>query len=48
MLNFRLKFIEAAVEYYELSNCPSFGESERLIALKNALVCTILSFTGKI
>ncbi|XP_060855089.1 COP9 signalosome complex subunit 4-like [Metopolophium dirhodum] len=46
MLNFRLKFIEAALEYHELSNCQSFGESERLIALKNALVCTILSFTG--
>ncbi|CAI6372300.1 unnamed protein product [Macrosiphum euphorbiae] len=46
MLNFRLKFVEAALEYYELSNCPSFGENERLIALQNALVCTILSFSG--
>ncbi|XP_029341165.1 COP9 signalosome complex subunit 4-like [Acyrthosiphon pisum] len=46
MLNFRLKFVEAALEYHELSNCPSFGESERLVALKNALVCTILSFSG--
>lgn len=48
MLNFRLKFIEAAQEYYELSNCLSLQESERLVALKNTLVCTILSFAGKI
>jgi len=48
MLDFRLKFIEAAQEYHELSNCSSLKESEQLTALKNTLVCTILSFAGKI
>jgi len=48
MLDFRLKFIEAAQEYYELSNCSSLIESDRLAALKNSLVCTILSSASKI
>jgi len=48
MMNFRLKFIEAAQEYYELSNCSSLKDSERMTALKNMIVCTILSIDGKI
>ncbi|XP_001943227.1 COP9 signalosome complex subunit 4-like [Acyrthosiphon pisum] len=48
MLDFRLKFIEAAQEYHELSNCQSLNVNERLTALKNTLVCTILSFSGEI
>jgi len=48
MLDFRLKFIEAAQEYHELSNCSTLKENDRLTALKNTLVCTILSLAGKI
>lgn len=48
MLDFRLKFIEAAQEYYELSNCSLLKENDRLTALKNTLICTILSLAGKI
>jgi len=48
MLDFRLKFIEAAQEYRELSNCSSLKVKERVTALKNTVVCTILSVAGKI
>lgn len=48
MLDFRLKFIEAAQAYDELSNCLKLKENDRLTALKNTLVCTILSLAGKI
>ncbi|XP_022174034.1 COP9 signalosome complex subunit 4-like [Myzus persicae] len=48
MLDFRLKFIEAAQAYDELSNCLKLKENDRLTALKNTLVCTILSLAGGI
>ncbi|XP_022174066.1 COP9 signalosome complex subunit 4-like [Myzus persicae] len=45
MLDFRLKFIEAAHEYRELS-ISSLSQVESMTALKNTIVCTILSFPG--
>lgn len=48
MMNFRLKFIEAAQEFHKLSTCSSLKDSECMTALKNTLVCTILSFASKI
>ncbi|KAF0748775.1 COP9 signalosome complex subunit 4-like [Aphis craccivora] len=43
LMDFRLEFIEVAQKYYELSHCPLFEENIRLTALKNMIVCTILS-----
>jgi COP9 signalosome complex subunit 4 len=40
------KFIEAASKYYELSHEISLSETDRIIALKNALNCTILASAG--
>lgn len=47
MLDFRRKFIEAAQRYNELSYKTIVAEGERLTALKNALICTILASAGK-
>ncbi|XP_025203311.1 COP9 signalosome complex subunit 4-like [Melanaphis sacchari] len=48
MMDFRLKFIDAAQQYYELSHYPSLSENERMTAVKNTIVCTILSLTDNI
>ena len=47
MLDFRRKFIDAAARYNELSYKDIVAEEERMTALKNALVCTILASAGK-
>ena len=46
VLDFRRKFIEAAQRYNELSYKSIIAESERMTALKNALICTILASAG--
>ena len=46
VLDFRRKFIEAAQRYNELSYKTLIAEEERLMALRNALVCTILASAG--
>jgi len=46
VLDFRRKFIEAAQRYNELSYKSMIDESERMTALKNALICTILASAG--
>ncbi|CAG0889535.1 unnamed protein product [Darwinula stevensoni] len=48
VLDYRRKFIEAAQRYNELSYRGVIAESERMTALKNALICTILAAAGKI
>jgi len=47
VLDFRRKFIEAAQRYNELSYKTVIAEEERMIALRNALVCTILASAGQ-
>lgn len=47
VLDYRRKFIEAAQRYNELSYRTIIHEEERLIALKNALICTILASAGQ-
>ncbi|KAL8607348.1 COP9 signalosome complex subunit 4 [Nucella lapillus] len=47
VLDFRRKFIEAAQRYNELSYKTIIAEGERLTALKNALICTILASAGQ-
>ncbi|XP_025083416.1 COP9 signalosome complex subunit 4-like [Pomacea canaliculata] len=47
VLDFRRKFIEAAQRYNELSYKTIVAEGERLTALKNALICTILASAGQ-
>jgi COP9 signalosome complex subunit 4 len=47
VLDFRRKFIEAAQRYNELSYKSVIAESERMTALKNALICTILASAGQ-
>ncbi|KAK7111786.1 COP9 signalosome complex subunit 4-like [Littorina saxatilis] len=47
VLDFRRKFIEAAQRYNELSYKTIIAEDERLTALKNALICTILASAGQ-
>ncbi|XP_046367290.1 COP9 signalosome complex subunit 4-like [Haliotis rufescens] len=47
VLDFRRKFIEAAQRYNELSYKTIVAEQERLTALKNALICTILASAGQ-
>ncbi|XP_041363453.1 COP9 signalosome complex subunit 4-like [Gigantopelta aegis] len=47
VLDFRWKFIEAAQRYNELSYKTIVAEDERLTALKNALICTILASAGQ-
>ena len=47
VFDFKRKFIEAASRYNELSYKTQIHESERLTALKNATVCTILAAAGQ-
>jgi len=47
VLDYRRKFIEAAQRYTELSYHTSVHESERMEALKHALICAILASAGQ-
>jgi len=47
LLDFKRRFIEAASRYNELSYKPMIHEDERLTALKNAMICTILAAAGQ-
>lgn len=47
VLDYRRKFIEAAQRYNELSYRTIIDEGERMTALKNALICTILASAGQ-
>lgn len=47
VLDYRRKFIEAAQRYNELSYKNEIDEEERMIALKKALVCTVLASAGQ-
>ncbi|KAH9378219.1 COP9 signalosome subunit 4 [Haemaphysalis longicornis] len=47
VLDYRRKFIEAAQRYNELSYKPIIHEDERMTALRNALICTILASAGQ-
>jgi len=47
VLDYRRKFIEAAQRYNELSYRIIIHESERLTALRNALICTVLASAGQ-
>ncbi|XP_076040568.1 COP9 signalosome subunit 4 [Oratosquilla oratoria] len=47
VLDYRRKFIEAAQRYNELSYRPIIHESERMEALKKALICTVLASAGQ-
>lgn len=47
MLDYRRKFIEAAQRYNELSYRSIIHEDERMTALRNALICTILASAGQ-
>jgi len=47
VLDYRRKFIEAAQRYNELSYRTLIAETERLTALRNALICTILASAGQ-
>lgn len=47
VLDYRRKFIEAAQRYNELSYRTIIHEEERMRALKNALICTILASAGQ-
>lgn len=47
VLDYRRKFIEAAQRYNELSYRTIIQEEERMTALKNALICTILASAGQ-
>lgn len=47
VLDYRRKFIEAAQRYNELSYRSEVDEEERLIALKKALICTVLASAGQ-
>ena len=46
VLDFKRKFIEAAQRYNELSFKTCIAEDEKMTALKNALICTILAGAG--
>merc|ERR1712029_1335058 len=46
-LDFKRRFIEAASRYNELPHKPMIHEDERLTALKNAMICTILAAAGQ-
>lgn len=46
VLDYRRKFIEAAQRYNELSYRTIIHEEERMTALRNALICTILASAG--
>lgn len=43
VLDYRRKFIEAAQRYNELSYRTIIHDDERMTALRNALICTILA-----
>ncbi|EFN79383.1 COP9 signalosome complex subunit 4 [Harpegnathos saltator] len=47
VLDYRRKFIEAAQRYNELSYRTIIHEDERMTALRNALICTVLASAGK-
>jgi len=47
VLDSRRKFIEAAQRYNELSYKSLVSEDERMTALKNALICTVLASAGQ-
>ncbi|XP_037952244.1 COP9 signalosome complex subunit 4 [Teleopsis dalmanni] len=47
VLDYRRKFIEAAQRYNELSYRSIVDVEERLTALKNALICTVLASAGQ-
>ncbi|XP_046398858.1 COP9 signalosome complex subunit 4 [Ischnura elegans] len=47
VLDYRRKFIEAAQRYNELSYRSIIDEGERMTALRNALVCTVLASAGQ-
>ncbi|KAL3273178.1 hypothetical protein HHI36_014632 [Cryptolaemus montrouzieri] len=47
VLDYRRKFIEAAQRYNELSYRGIVHEEERMTALRNALVCTVLASAGQ-
>jgi COP9 signalosome complex subunit 4 len=47
VLDYRRKFIEAAQRYNELSYRSEVEEEERLVALKKALICTVLASAGQ-
>ena len=47
VLDYRRKFIEAAQRYNELSYRNIVHEDERMTALRNALVCTVLASAGQ-
>lgn len=47
VLDYRRKFIEAAQRYNELSYRTIVDEGERMTALKNALICTVLASAGQ-
>ena len=46
VLDYRRKFIEAAVRYNELSYKTMIADDERMTALKNAMIGTILASAG--
>lgn len=47
VLDYKRKFIEAASRYNELSYKTVIHDSERMTALKNAMICTILASAGQ-
>jgi len=47
VLDYKRKFIEAASRYNELSYKTAIHDSERLTALRNAAICTILASAGQ-
>lgn len=47
VLDYKRKFIEAAQRYNELSYKSLIHETERMRALRNALICTILASAGQ-
>jgi len=47
VLDYKRKFIEAASRYNELSYKTIIHEDERMTALKNAMICTILASAGQ-
>jgi len=47
LLDFKRKFIEAASKFNEMSYKTILHENERMTALKNAMICTILAEAGQ-
>jgi COP9 signalosome complex subunit 4 len=47
VLDYRRKFLEASQRYNELSYRTIIDEGERITALQNALVCTLLASAGQ-